>query len=81
MNTITKSKWVYTKNDAIYNDIVTKGKVYEIITETAIDPFTSSDLTHNSFIGDNGISYLVDLNNDYFIPLDEWREIQLIKLI
>ena len=70
------TKWVCINRSDVNKDLLTEGKVYEIITET------SFGLSHTSFIADNGRSYLIDLDNiNEFITLEEWREKQLDKLL
>lgn len=82
MNTITKSKWVCIECDYVNKEILTVRKVYEVITDTTIDPFTNADLSISSFIGDNGNSYLIDFKKDQaFIPLEEYRQKQLDKIL
>lgn len=73
---MTITKWVCIIHSDVNKDLLTEGKVYEIITET------SFGLSHTSFIADNGRSYLIDLDNiNEFITLEEWREKQLDKLL
>jgi hypothetical protein len=73
---MTITKWVCINYSDVNKDLLTVGKVYEIITET------SFGLSHTSFIADNGRSYLIDLDNiNEFITLEEWREKQLDKLL
>jgi hypothetical protein len=73
---MTITKWVCINHSDVNKDLLTVGKVYEIITET------SFGLSHTSFIADNGRSYLIDLDNiNEFITLEEWREKQLDKLL
>ena len=73
---MTITKWVCINRSDVNKDLLTVGKVYEIITET------SFGLSHTSFIADNGRSYLIDLDNiNEFITLEEWREKQLDKLL
>jgi hypothetical protein len=56
------------------------GKVYEVITETDID--LGVDFGHTSFIADDGKSYLMGNSIDReLITLEEWRELQLNKLV
>ena len=79
---ITKSKWVCIARSHINRDLLTVGKVYEITTDTSICPVTDIDLSMNYFISDDGRSYIIDLRNDKeFIPLEEWRERQLYKIL
>jgi len=84
---ITKSKWICIECNYVNKGLLTIGKVYEVTTDTAIDPFTNADLSISSFISDNGQSYLIDLNNksmqfhNDFIPLEEYRQRQLDKIL
>jgi hypothetical protein len=74
VNTIIKSKWVCINSNYVNKELLTEGKVYEIITETSFGL--------SSFIADNGRSYRIDLDNiNEFITLEEWREKQLDKLL
>lgn len=73
---MTITKWVCINRSDVNKDLLTEGKVYEIITET------SFGLSKTSFIADNGRSYRIDLDNiNEFITLEEWREKQLDKLL
>jgi hypothetical protein len=75
-------QWVCIECNYVNKEILTVGKVYEIITETNIDPFTNADLSISSFIGDDGKSYLIDFTRDNaFIPLDEYRQQKLNYLL
>lgn len=79
---IIKSKWVCINRSYVNKELLTEGKVYEITKDVSICPVTDVDLSLTSFIADDGRSYLIDLNNENdFIPLDEWREKQLDKLL
>ena len=76
------SKWVCINRSDVNKDLLTEGKVYEITKDVSICPVTDIDLSLTSFIADNGLSYLIDLNNDNdFIPLEEYRQRQLDKLL
>jgi hypothetical protein len=73
---MTLTKWVCINCSDVNKDLLTEGKVYEIITET------NFGLSKTSFIADNGRSYIIDLDNiNEFITLEEWREKQLDKLL
>ena len=62
---LIKSKWVCINRNYVNKELLTEGKVYEIITDTSICPITD-----------------IDLNNDNdFIPLEEYRQQQLDKLL
>jgi hypothetical protein len=76
------SKWVCVNRSYVNKHLLTEGKVYEITKDVSICPVTDIDLSLTSFIADNGLSYLIDLNNDNdFIPLEEYRQRQLDKLL
>ena len=76
------SKWVCINRSYVNKHLLTEGKVYEITKDVSICPVTDIDLSHTSFIADNGLSYLIDLNNENdFIPLKEYRQRQLDKLL
>jgi hypothetical protein len=82
MNTIIKSKCVCINRSYVNKELLTEGKVYEITKDISICPITDVDLSITSFIGDDGQSYLIDLNNENdFIPLEEYRQQQLDKLL
>ena len=73
---MTITKWICINRGDVNKDLLTEGKIYEIITET------NFGLSQTSFIADNGKSYLIDLDNiNEFITLEEWREKQLDKLL
>jgi hypothetical protein len=79
---IIKSKWVCINRSDVNKDLLTEGKVYEITKDVSICPVTDVDLSLTSFIGDDGRSYLIDLNNENdFITLEEYRQQQLDKLL
>jgi hypothetical protein len=66
---MTITKWVCINRSDVNKDLLTEGKVYEIITETNLG------LSHTSFIADNGRSYRIDLDNiNEFITLEEWSD-------
>lgn len=76
------SKWVCINRSHVNKHLLTEGKVYEITKEVSICPVTDIDLSLTSFIADNGLSYLIDLNNENdFITLEEYRQQQLDKLL
>lgn len=82
MNTIIKSKWVCINSNYVNKQLLTEGKVYEFIKDVSICPFTDVDLSITSFIGDDGRSYLIDPNNENdFIPLEEYRQKQLDRIL
>lgn len=82
MNTIIKSKWVCINSNYVNKELLTEGKVYEFTKEVSICPVTDIDLSITSFIGDDGRSYLIDLNNENdFITLEEHRQKQLDKIL
>ena len=73
---MTITKWVCINRSDVNKDLLTEGKVYEIITET------SFGLSHTSFIADNGRSYLIDLDNiNEFITLEEWRDKKIDNIL
>ena len=79
---IIKSKWVCINRSYVNKELLTEGKVYEITKDVSICPITDVDLSLTSFIGDDGRSYLIDLNNENdFISLEEYRQNQLDKLL
>ena len=79
---IIKSKWVCINRSYVNKELLTEGKVYEITKDVSICPVTDVDLSLTSFIGDDGRSYLIDLNNENdFITLEEYRQQQLDKLL
>jgi hypothetical protein len=79
---IIKSKWICINRSDVNKDLLTEGKVYEITKDVSICPVTDVDLSLTSFIGDDGRSYLIDLNNENdFIPLEDYRQKQLDKLL
>jgi hypothetical protein len=87
---LTTSKWICINiqtthsnwfNEYINKDIITVGKVYEFTKDTATCPDTGADLSHTSFIGDDGLSYLVDNDEINFIPLELHRQQQLDKIL
>jgi hypothetical protein len=79
---MTITKWVCINRSDVNKDLLTEGKVYEITKDVSICPVTDVDLSLTSFIGDDGRSYLIDLDNiNEFITLEEWREKQLDKLL
>jgi len=83
MKTITKSKWVCINCSYVNRGLLTVGKVYEVITETDINlqsyPYS---FEFASFISDDGKSYLMGNSIDReLITLEEWRELQLNKLV
>jgi hypothetical protein len=79
---IIKSKWICINRSDVNKDLLTEGKVYEITKDVSICPVTDVDLSLTSFIGDDGRSYLIDLNNENdFITLEEYRQQQLDKLL
>lgn len=79
---IIKSKWVCINRSYVNKELLTEGKVYEITKDVSTCPVTDVDLSLTSFIGDDGRSYLIDLNNENdFIPLEEYRQQQLDKLL
>ena len=78
----TKSKWVCVNRSYVNKELLTEGKIYEFTKEVSICPVTNVDLSLISFIADDARSYLIDLNNENdFIPLEEWRQRQLNKLL
>jgi len=81
MKTITKSKFVCINCSYVNRGLLTVGKVYEVITKTDID--LGVDFGHTSFIADDGKSYLIvnSIDTQNFITLEEWRELQLNKLV
>jgi hypothetical protein len=82
VNTIIKSKWVCINRNYVNNSLLTEGKVYEITKDISMCPVTDIDLSITSFIGDDGQSYLIDLNNENgFITLEEYRQQQLDKIL
>jgi hypothetical protein len=82
MGELIVSKWVCINRSDVNKDLLTEGKVYEITKDISICPVTVIDLSHTSFIADNGRSYLIDLNNENdFITLEEYRQRQLDKLL
>ena len=79
---MTITKWVCINRSDVNKDLLTEGKVYEITKDVSICPVTDVDLSLTSFIGDDGRSYLIDLNNENdFITLEEYRQQQLDKLL
>jgi hypothetical protein len=79
---MTITKWVCINRSDVNKDLLTEGKVYEITKDVSICPVTDVDLSLTSFIGDDGRSYLIDLNNENdFIPLEDYRQKQLDKLL
>jgi hypothetical protein len=79
---ITKSKWVCFNRSYVNKELLTEGKIYEFTKEVSICPVTGYDLSLISFIADDARSYLIDLNNENdFIPLEEWRQRQLNKIL
>jgi hypothetical protein len=79
---MTITKWVCINRSDVNKDLLTEGKVYEITKDVSICPVTDVDLSLTSFIGDDGRSYLIDLNNENdFITLEEHRQQQLDKLL
>lgn len=79
---IIKSKFVCINRSYVNKELLTEGKVYEITKDVSICPVTDIDLSLTSFIADDGRSYLIDLNNENdFIPLEEYRQQQLNKLL
>jgi hypothetical protein len=79
---MTITKWVCINRSYVNKELLTEGKVYEITKEVSICPVTDIDLSLTSFIADDGRSYLIDLNNENdFIPLEEYRQQQLNKLL
>ena len=82
MNTIIKSKWVCINSSYVNKELLTEGKVYEFTKDVSICPVTNIDLSLTSFIADDGRSYLIDLNNENdFIPLEQYRQEQLNKIL
>jgi len=83
MNKIEVKKCVCVKLHDVNDDILTIGKVYDIVKDISICLVTNIDLSHTSFIADDGKSYLIhsdeqiDMN---FISLEEWREKKLNEL-
>jgi len=76
------SKWVCINRSDVNKDLLTEGKVYKFTKDVSICPVTVIDLSLISFIADNGRSYLIDLNNENdFIPLEEYRQRQLDKIL
>ena len=84
MDKIEVTKWVcFTTHDA-NEDILTIGKVYDIVKEIAICPITNIDLSHTSFIADDGKSYLIHAYEQIamnFISLEQYRQDQLDKIL
>lgn len=79
---LTKSKWVCVNRSYVNKELLTEGKIYEFTKEVSICPVTNVDLSIISFIADDARSYLIDLNNENdFIPLEEWRQKQLDKIL
>ena len=79
---LIKSYWVCINRSYVNKELLTEGKIYEFTKEVSICPVTNVDLSLISFIADDDRSYLIDLNNENdFIPLDEWRQRQLNKLL
>ncbi len=78
------TKWVCVKLHDANEDILTIGKIYDIIKEVSICPVTNIDLSITSFIADDGKYYLIhedrqiDMN---FISLEQYRQQQLDKII
>jgi hypothetical protein len=76
------SKWVCINRSYVNKELLTEGKVYEFTKDVSICPVTNIDLSLTSFIADNGLSYLIDLNNENdFIPLEQYRQEQLNKIL
>ena len=79
---LIKSYWVCVNRSYVNKELLTEGKIYEFTKEVSICPVTNVDLSIISFIADDTRSYLIDLNNENdFIPLEEWRQRQLNKLL
>ena len=79
---LSKSKWVCVNRSYVNKELLTEGKIYEFTKEVSICPVTNVDLSLISFIADDARSYLIDLNNENdFIPLEEWRQRQLNKIL
>ena len=73
---ITKSKWVCVAckvpGSGQYQTI---GKTYDVSVEVLYGEETTS------FTGDDGHEYLFFGGDEDFIPLEEWREKQLNKIL
>jgi hypothetical protein len=79
---IIKSKWVCINRSYVNKELLTEGKVYELTKDVSICPVTDVDLSLTSFIGDDGRSYLIDLNNENdFIPLEEYRDKKIDNIL
>jgi hypothetical protein len=84
MDKIEVTKWVCVNSHYTNKGITTVGKVYEFIKEISICPITLIDLSHTSFIGDDGQSYLIHDNEQIdmsFISLEQYRQDQLNKIL
>lgn len=69
-------KWVCVTSKAWGSDqYQTPGKIYDVTVEVMYGEETYS------FVGDDGKEYLLFLSDDDFIPLEEWRQRQLNKLL
>lgn len=72
---------VCTSCHSVNSRILTPGKVYVVTTEKDIDPFGSCHFSTKSFIGDDGRGYLIQYNDGEFVSIEEWREMQLKKIL
>jgi hypothetical protein len=81
---IKTSKWVCVatnkntglcKSGFFSEKYQTIGKTYDVTVEVIYGEETAS------FIGDDGTEYLFFRGDDDFVPLEEWRERQLNKVL
>jgi hypothetical protein len=71
-----KTKWVCVSSKTWGSESYqTIGKTYDVTVDVMYGEETAS------FVGDDGSEYLFFPGDDDFIPLEEWRERQLDKIL
>ena len=71
-----KTKWVCVASKTWRSESYqTIGKTYDVTVDVMYGEETAS------FVGDDGTEYLFFPGDDDFIPLEEWREKQLNKIL
>jgi hypothetical protein len=73
---IKTSKWVCVATSGFFSEkYQTIGKTYDVTVEVIYGDETAS------FVGDDGTEYPFFRGDDDFIPLEEWRERQINKIL
>lgn len=73
---IKKFKWVCIASKTLGSEkYQTIGKTYDVTVDVMYGEETAS------FVGDDGTEYLFFPGDDDFVPLEEWRERQINKIL